>query len=218
MRMKINKIAVVLVLILLPVFANSQKNIEEILNNLAKTISSYKCLYFEYTLKTEDTYLKTSEMQDGKVLMKGAKYRLSTKNIELYNDGITQWQYLKEDNEVMISPADSTSDIIINPLGFILGDKKEFKQKLKGEVNEDGLNLLEIDFYPWDIKMPYSYIRVRIDDNSHKPYSIKYVGKDGVHYTIKIKNYTPDVEIPKDEEFVFESSKYPDIEIVDLRE
>jgi outer membrane lipoprotein-sorting protein len=216
--MQLNKVIVVLSLILHPVFANSQKGVTEILDELSKTIASYKCLYFEYTLKTEDLRLNTSEMQDGKVMMKSNKYRLSTKDIELYNDGTTQWQYLKEDNEVMISLADSASDIVTNPLGFILGDKKEFKQKLKGEVNEDGFNLLEIDFYPWDIKMPYSYIRIRLDDKKHRPYSIRYAGKDGVNYTIKIKNYTPDVEIPNDEEFVFESSKYPDIEIVDLRE
>ncbi|MDR2384002.1 MAG: outer membrane lipoprotein carrier protein LolA [Prevotellaceae bacterium] len=216
--MQINKVIVVLLLILHPFSANSQKGVTEILDELAKTVASYKCLYFEYTLKTEDLRLNTSEMQDGKVMMKSDKYRLSTKDIELYNDGTTQWQYLKEDNEVMISLSDSTSDIVTNPLGFILGDKKEFKQKLKGEVNEDGFDLLEIDFYPWDIKMPYSYIRIRIDDKNHKPYSIRYAGKDGVNYTIKIKNYTPDLEIPNDEEFVFEPSKYPDIEIVDLRE
>jgi outer membrane lipoprotein-sorting protein len=203
---------------LLPFFANSQKDVEEVLDKLSRTIASYKCLYFEYTLKTEDLQLSTSEMQDGKAMMKGNKYRVSTKDIELYSDGATQWQYIKEDNEVMISLADSTSDIVANPLGFILGDKKEFKQKLKGEVNEDGFDLLEIDFYPRDIKMPYSCIRVRIDDNAHKPYSIKYAGKDGVNYTVKIKNYTPDIDIPGDEEFVFDVSKYPDIETVDLRE
>jgi outer membrane lipoprotein-sorting protein len=216
--MHINKVIVVLLLILLPFYASSQKGVTEILDELAGTIASYKCLYFEYTIKTEDLRLNTSEMQDGKVMMKSNKYRLSTKDIELYNDGTTQWQYLKEDNEVMISLPDSASDIVTNPLGFILGDKKEFKQKLKGEVNEDGFNLIEIDFYPWDIKMPYSYIRIRIDEEKHAPYSIRYAGKDGVNYTIKIKNYTPDNEIPDDEEFVFESSKYPDIEIIDLRE
>ncbi|MDR2286339.1 MAG: outer membrane lipoprotein carrier protein LolA [Prevotellaceae bacterium] len=216
--MRINKITVVLLLVSFPFFANSQKDLEEVLDELARTIASYKCLYFEYTLKTEDLQLSTSTMQDGKAMMKGNKYRVSTKDIELYNDGTTQWQYLKEDNEVMISLADSTADIVANPLGFILGDKKEFKQKLKGEVNEDGFDLLEIDFYPKDIKMPYSFIRVRIDDSAHKPYSIKYAGKDGVNYTIKIKNYTPDDDIPEDEEFVFDTSKYPDIETVDLRE
>ncbi|MDR1129650.1 MAG: outer membrane lipoprotein carrier protein LolA [Prevotellaceae bacterium] len=216
--MRVKKFSVILSLVLAPFFANSQKGVDDVLDRLAGTISSYKCLYFEYTMKTEDVQLNTSEMKDGKVLMKGNKYRLSTKDIDLYSDGITQWQYLKEDNEVMISLADSTSDIITNPIGFIMGDKKDFKRKLKGEVNEDGFNLLEIDFYPWDIKMPYSYIRVRIDDERQKPYSIKYVGKDGVHYTIKIKNYTPDTEVPEDGEFVFEPSKYPEVETVDLRE
>jgi outer membrane lipoprotein-sorting protein len=212
------KNTVVLLLILFPSFAFSQRGVKEVLDELSKTIASYKCLYFEYTVKIEDLHLNTSEMQDGKVLMKGNKYRLSTKEIDIYSDGVTQWQYLKEENEVMISLPDSTSDIVANPLGFILGDKKEFKQKLKGEVIEDGFDLLEIDFYPIDIKMPYAYIRTRIDDKAHKPYSIKYVGKDGVHYTIKIKQYAPDIELPKDEEFVFDASKHPDLETVDLRE
>jgi outer membrane lipoprotein-sorting protein len=216
--MQIKKILVILSLIILPVFASPQKGVDEVLDKLAGTISSYKCLYFEYTLQIEDLHLQTSELQDGKALMKGNKYRLSTKGLDLYNDGVTQWQYLKEDNEVMISSADSASDIITNPLGFILGDKKEFKRKLKGEVNEDGFELLEIDFYPWDLKTPYSYIRVRVDDGKQKPYSIKYVGKDGVNYTVKIKNYTPDMETPEDREFVFEPSKYPEVETVDLRE
>jgi outer membrane lipoprotein-sorting protein len=205
-------------LMLLPFFANTQKGVKEVLDKLSETVKSYKSLYFEYTMTIEDRHLGTSEMQDGKVLMKDNKYRLSTNVVEMYSDGITQWQYLKEDNEVVISLSDSTSDIVGNPLGFILGDRKEFKQKLKGEVIEDGFNLLEIDFYPWNIKMPYSYVRVRVDDNSHRPYSIKYVGKDGVNYTIKIKNYTPDADTPRDEEFVFEPSKHPGVEIVDLRE
>ncbi|MDR1887746.1 MAG: outer membrane lipoprotein carrier protein LolA [Prevotellaceae bacterium] len=216
--MQIKRIVFVSSLILFPLFADSQRGVEEVLNRLSETIASYRCLYFEYTLKIEDIHLRTSEMQDGKVLMKGNKYRLSTKAIDLYNDGTIQWQYLKDDNEVMISLADSASDIVTNPLGFILGDKKEFKQKLKGEVIEDGLNLLEIDFYPWNLKTPYSYIRVRIDDEKQKPYSIRYLGKDGVNYTIKIKNYSPNIEMPENEEFVFEPSKYPDVEIVDLRE
>jgi outer membrane lipoprotein-sorting protein len=217
--MLIKKIVFVLSLILLPFFAVSQKNVEEVLKKLSGTISSYKCLYFEYTLQTEDIRLKTSTLQDGKVLMKGNKYRLSTEDVDLYNDGVTQWQYLKENNEVMISLSDSASDIMTNPIGFIMGDKKEFKQKLKGEIIEDGLTLLEIDFYPWDLKTPYSYIRVRINEKKQMPYSIRYVGKDGVNYSIKIKNYTPDIEdIPVDTEFVFDTSKYQGIEIVDLRE
>jgi len=217
--MRIKRIIFVSFLFLLPYFAVSQKNVEEVLNKLSGTISSYKCLYFEYTLQTEDTRLKTSDLQDGKVLMKGHKYRLSTKDAELYNDGTTQWQYLKENNEVMISLSDSASDIIANPIGFITGDKKEFKQKLKGEIIEDGLTLLEIDFIPRDLKTPYSYIRVRINEKKQQPYSIRYVGKDGVNYSIKIKNYAPDIDdVPGDTEFVFDASKYQGIETVDLRE
>ncbi|MDR1897466.1 MAG: outer membrane lipoprotein carrier protein LolA [Prevotellaceae bacterium] len=217
--MRIKKYITVLFVLLSYQAFSQNDEAEKILEQLSKTMASYKCLYFEYTLKIEDVQLNTSEMKDGKALVKGKKFRISTKDTDLYNDGITQWQYLKQQNEVIVSLSDSTSDdVMANPIGFITGDRREFKQKLKGEVNEDGILLTEIDFYPRDIKMPYSYIRVRINEQKQQPYSIKYMGKDGVNYTIKIKSYTPNIEMPEDEEFVFEDSKYPGIETVDLRE
>ncbi|MDR0559762.1 MAG: outer membrane lipoprotein carrier protein LolA [Prevotellaceae bacterium] len=198
---------------------SAQDDVNEILDRLSKKMASYKCFYFEYTIKTEDIQLKTSELQYGKVLTKGKKFRLSTKDVYLYSNGETQWQYLKPENEVVISTVDANSDdFFINPIGFITGDRKNFKQRLKNEVIEDGINLTEIDFYPRDLKTPYAYIRVRINEKKQMPYSIKYVGKDGVHYTIKINNSSTDIEMPDDSEFVFEPSKYQNITVVDLRE
>jgi len=214
---KINIFAFLMIFFSLAAF--SQKEAEAILNKLSKTISGYNSLYFEYTLRTEDLQLSTSNMQDGKVLAKGNKYRVSTKDADIYSDGITQWQYLKDANEVVIFSADTESDdFMTNPIGFITGNRDEFKQSLKGEVDEDGLKLTQIDFYPKDIKKPYSYIRVRINEQKQQPYSIRYVGKDGVNYTIKIKNYLPNVEAPKNEDFIFIPENYPDIVIEDLRE
>jgi outer membrane lipoprotein-sorting protein len=216
--MKTKTIIALFVMMYATVAVAAQRGVAEVLDELAATIKSYQCLYFEYTMTIADRHLHTSEMKDGKIIMKGNKFRLSTVDVDIYSDGATQWQYLKSDNELMISLADSTADIVSNPVGFIMGDKKDFKQLLKGEVVEDGFDLIEIDFYPWNIKMPYSCIRIRIDDRKHRPYSVKYIGKDGVDYIIKIKNYAPNIELPDDGEFVFDPSKYPDIEIVDLRE
>jgi len=213
------KLIIILLLFGFALPAFSQGDISAILSKLTKTIKSYKSLYFEYTLTIEDKQLNTSSMQDGKILAQGKKFKISTNDSFFFSDGETQWQYLKDDNEVVISSADPDSeDLLVNPIGFITGDKKEYKQRLKGEVNEDGFALTEIDFYPIDLKTPYSYIRIRIDEEKQKPYSIRYIGKDGVNYIIKIKSYTPNIEIPKEESFTFDASKYPNIEIIDLRE
>ncbi|MDR2424099.1 MAG: outer membrane lipoprotein carrier protein LolA [Prevotellaceae bacterium] len=211
--------SIAVILMLLPLSLVARDSVDEILNRLSKKISSFKCLYFEYTVRTEDTQQQTSELQYGKVLTKGKKFRMTTANLEFYCDSITQWQYLKQEKEVVISLADpETDDFMVNPIGFITGDRKNFKQSLKGKVMEDGIDLTEIDFYPRDLKTPYAYIRARIDEKRQMPYSIKYVGKDGVHYTIKINSHSADIELPNDSEFVFDVNKYQDITIVDLRE
>jgi hypothetical protein len=190
---------------------------EKIMNRLAKTISSYKCLYFEYTLRTEDIHAETSSLQDGKVLTKGKKFKALTKDVEIYNDGVNQWYYMKADNEVTVSLSD-TSDVVLNPLLFITGDRKNFKQRLKGAVNEDGFTLTEVNFYPSDLRMPYAYIRLHLDEQKQEPYSLRYVGKDGVNYTIKIKSYAPNIELPDDAEFAFNAAAHPGITEVDLRD
>lgn len=216
---EMKKYIAVILLFALPASLVAQKDVDKILNRMSEKIASFKCLYFEYTVRTEDTHQQTSELQYGKVLAKGKKFRMTTANVELYCDSITQWQYLKQEKEVVISLADpETDDFMVNPTGFITGDRKNFKQSLKGKVMEDGIDLTEIDFYPRDLKTPYAYIRTRIDEKRQLPYSIKYVGKDGVHYTIKINSHSSDIEMPDDSEFVFDVTKYQDITVVDLRE
>jgi outer membrane lipoprotein-sorting protein len=219
--MKRSMIVVVSLLTFFPLCLQAQaqdREAEKIMDKLSKAIASYKCLYFEYTLRIEDVQLNTSELRYGKVLTKGNKFKLSTNNLDVYSDGTNQWQYLKEENEVTVSLADPESDdLMSNPVGFITGNRKEYKQSLKGEVNEGDLVLTEIDFYPRDLKTPYSYVRVRINEKKQVPYSIKYVGKDGVHYTIRINNYAPDTDVPDDGEFVFDVAKHQDVIVNDLR-
>jgi hypothetical protein len=125
---------------------------------------------------------------------------------------------MKEDNELVISKADAESDdIISNPVQFLTGQHKDFKYKYVDKVDEDGKIWSEINYYPKNLKTPYSYIRLHFDEQKMQPYSIFYAGKDGVNYTVRLNIYMPDVETPKDEEFVFNPAKYPDIAITDLR-
>jgi hypothetical protein len=191
---------------------------EKLLDKLAKKLKSHKNLYIEYTVIVRNKQTESNSFEDGKISSKGNRFKLTSKTTDIYCDGLTQWTYLKADNEVMISKADADSDdVISNPVRFLTGKRKEFKYKYADKVEEDGKRWSEINYFPKDLKTPYSYIKLRFDEQKMQPYSIFYSGKDGVDYTVRLKTYIPDTDMPNDEDFVFNPMKYPDIVITDLR-
>ena len=125
---------------------------------------------------------------------------------------------MKDIQEVNIQTVDkSGDDFLSDPVKFLTGQRKDFKYFYKGLVKEDGKTFTEIDYTPKNVKAPYSYIRLHIDEKTLTPYSLKYHGRDGVHYTIRLTNYIPNVDISV-MNFVFAPSQYPDIIINDLRD
>ncbi|MDR1054636.1 MAG: outer membrane lipoprotein carrier protein LolA [Prevotellaceae bacterium] len=207
--------------ILIPVFAFGQsesKKATDILKKLEKKVDSYKSLYIEYNILVENQQLKTQERQEGKVTAQKNKFQIvANKELEVYCDGKTKWTYMKDVQEINIQNVDSDADdIFSDPVKFLTGQRKDFKYYYKGLVQEDGKTYTEIDYYPKNIKAPYSYIRLHVNEDTLMPYSIKYHSRDGVHYTIRLKIYLPDVDV-SNVNFTFDPSKYPNIEVVDLR-
>lgn len=210
---------IILTLVLLPFIVTAQDDkAKDILKKLAKTVDSYKSLYIEYGILTENQQLQTKERQDGKVTAQKNKFKLvANKDLEVYSDGVNKWTYMKDVQEINIQKVDnSADDIFSDPVKFLTGQRKDFKYKYKGLVQEDGKTLTEIDYYPKNVKAPYSIIRLHLDENTLTPYSVKYFGKDGMLYTVRLKNYLPNVDV-SDVNFTFDPSKYPNAEVIDLR-
>ena len=213
------KIVLSLLILALSAAATAQGDpSQKLLDKLGRKVKSHKNLYIEYTVIVKNKQTETNSFEDGKINAKGNRFKLISKSADVYCDGTTQWTYLKTDNEVIISPADADSDdVMSNPVRFLTGKRKDFKYKYVDKVEEDGKSWSEINYYPKDLKTPYSYIKLRFDEQKLQPYNIFYSGKDGVDYTVRLKTYLPDVKTSADEEFVFDPGKYPDIVITDLR-
>ena len=194
------------------------KKATEILKKLEKKVDSFKSLHIEYGILVENQQEQIQERQEGKVTAQKSKFKLiASKGIEVYCDGKTKWTYMKDVQEVNIQDVDpEADDIFSDPVKFLTGQRKDFKYNYKGLVQEDGKTFTEIDYHPKNTKAPYHTIRLHIDEKTLTPYSIKYMGRDGTHYAVRIKSYMPDIDI-SNIDFTFDPSKYSDIEVVDLR-
>ena len=70
--------------------------------------------------------------------------------------------------------------------------------------------------FPKNLNQPYSRIKVFIGVKSDLPEIISSIGKDGVDYTVYLKNLQLDQEI-NDAAFTFDPSKYKKVEVIDMR-
>jgi outer membrane lipoprotein-sorting protein len=127
------------------------------------------------------------------------------------------WTYLKESNEVNITSPDPKDDNTLNPAKIFTIYESGYKIRFIRERFEKNRALYEIELYPIDLKKDYTKINLKIDKDKNQIFSMKRFGKDGTDFYIEILNIKPNEEMA-DAMFVFDKSKYPKVEVNDLRE
>ncbi|MDR0754891.1 MAG: outer membrane lipoprotein carrier protein LolA [Prevotellaceae bacterium] len=201
-------------------FVAAQSDARKILDEMTKKINSYTSVSIDFSIVHEDNQNQTISNENGRITAKGkdfCKFKITMPDSEIYCDGKTKWLYMKTVDEINITLADFDSEEMSdNPVKFFTVDRKDMKYSYKKTFTENQKQLNEIDFYPKDRNAAYSIIRLHIEKSTNHPLSIKYFGKDGNNYTINVDKITPNLIID-DRIFDFDTAKYPDAEIVDLR-
>lgn len=152
--------------------------------------------------------------ESGFLLMKGEKFYLSVGNIQSWYDGKTQWSYMADTEEVNISHPSSEELQGINPYHILMRYKTDFDYIYKGSQTRNGVKGHEIILLPKHSNNR-ELIRVFISNN-HQPLAMKIEQNGETMSEINITNYQINQKLA-DEEFRFNKSLYPNVEIIDLR-
>ena len=189
----------------------------KILENFQKKIQSFPAIKSEYQFTIIDLKENSESTYKGEFSMKDEKYVMKMGNMEIYYDGITLWNFLPEEGEVNISAPELSDeqDFLENPALFFKLYKKDLYNKLVEEKNVDGVIYNIIDLYPKDLNKGFSRIRLFIEKDELELYSIRYFGKDGIHYLLLLTDY--ETNVLQDSWFQFDVSKHPNVEVIDLR-
>lgn len=201
----------------LATFAQSAPLGKDVVNSFSVKMQNLTSLSAKFSFTLENLKEKISDTHEGDIVVKGKKYNLELMGMEAYFDGKTKWQYNKEANEVTISePTILEGGFFDDPTKLFKDYEKNFKSKYIGEKVEKGRTIYELELYPVDLKTPYSRLNLKFDKKTLEPVQIKYQGKDGNNYIIKVKVFRSNVPV-RDERFTFEPKKHKGIEIVDMR-
>ncbi|HPM29685.1 MAG TPA: outer membrane lipoprotein carrier protein LolA [Chryseolinea sp.] len=177
-----------------------------------KAIAAFEA-NFAYTL-TNDAE-KINEEFKGKITVKGDKYKLTLPEQEVINNGSTIWTYLPAAKEVNIDNYDPSSEDV-NPSKIFEIYKKNFKYLYIQDKTEAGVLAEEIDLVPERKDAQYFKIKMFINKKDKSILSWTMFDKGGNKFKYSISKFNPTVKID-DSFFVFDTKKYPGVEVIDLR-
>ncbi len=193
---------------------------KKVLDKFAQKAESSSPVKIKFEYVYESSIDNESYSESGILILDGNKYHLSIGESEIYCDGETLWNHVVSAKEVYISDpensAQSNEFIISNPENLFSFYENDFKYRLTGEIEYQGVKYYQVDLFPKDPNKSYHTVTMLIFQKDYRLYSIETRGKQGINHTITITGYLSKYKTTEDM-FRFDPSKYPDIEIVDTR-
>lgn len=189
---------------------------KKILDAVSARFRTYKAPQATFTYQIENAQGKMLSSKTGTVTMKGNKYHVTMNGMEIFSDGRTSWNYDKSSNEVTVSGVESGSNAMTPQKLFTNFYDRDFYYKLNGEKKAGGKTVQEIEMTPTDKTRPFHKVYLLVDKATNNIYSARFLEKSGNRYSYTINKINP-AAAASDAEFSFNKSKYPGVEVVDLR-
>ena len=194
----------------LPAVAQKDKQAQTILDAMSTRYQALKSYQASFTYGGAGAYEK------GDLTVKGQKFRLAVGGQEVFTDGKTTSTYMKESNEVNVQDYDASGNGELNPTQIYNIYKNGYNYRFLKEQKQAGRTMAVIELTPTQAKKAVSKVQISVDkaDKSIRNWII--TDKSGKKTSYTITKFTPNVNVP-DSYFVFDKSKHPGVEVVDLR-
>lgn len=192
-----------------------QNEAEKLMERVSKRYKNFKSMKADFVYTLENKQQKSQEKQKGSILVKGNKFRLDIANQLIICDNKTIWTFSREVNEVQVnhySPKEGA--IRLDDIFTMYG--KGFLYKIVESKKDGNKEIVVIELTPKDKKKKFFKIKVTVDKTNQTILSSQIFEKTGTIHTYTVNNQVPNLKYD-DNQFTFDSKKYPGVEIIDLR-
>lgn len=154
-----------------------------------------------------------SQKVSGTIKAAGKKFALQTSSTSTWYDGKNMWTYNAKNAETTLMSPTAQEVAEANPLSIVNSYSSNFTAAFaKGQTKGSKTIILT----PKSKQMGYKSVHVTIPDGSVYPSKLVIVPINGQKVTVTITQ-VKSVQKLSDSTFVYPKSKYPKVEIVDLR-
>ncbi len=204
---------IILFLFIACIPAWAQNEAKDILDKSAAKIKAYPAVEIEFSLTMENKEENIREEHQGKAYMKGSLYKLEVMDVVNYYDGKNIYTYMPEAQEVNLKNPSDEEEEMLNPTKIFNIHNTGFKQKL---ISETG-GTAYIELYPNDLSKNFIKIGIWVKTSDSSIRKVESFGKDGNNLIITINSLKQPSPVPDDSFFKFDTTRHPEVEIVDMR-
>lgn len=165
-------------------------------------------------LKPEEPESKYTSADNGRLLMKGKKFKIILNGHEIVCDGMNIWSFATEAKEVQLNEYDE-SDEVFSPSKIFNLHKEGFSYQIKEKKVFQGKNVTVIELSPSNRKLSFFKIDVAVEDGSNAIMESKIYEKSGTRYIYKMNKVA--AVNATDADFTFDMKSHPGVKLVDLR-
>lgn len=155
------------------------------------------------------------DSSEGSMDIMRKKFVITTPDMQSWFDGKTQWTMMKDDEEVTLTEPTGAELQAINPYVFLEIYKQGFNYKMTRGTLSNGSKGYKVFLTADNAKLEIREIFLEIDEN-YIPVRVSMRQGKSQWVRITISSFATGKRFP-DSHFIFPQSKYPQLEIIDLR-
>lgn len=184
-----------------------------LLSALSSEIAGYTSYEVEFTSSMKGEF----SALDGKAVVSGDRYYMSTPGMEIFFDGESIWTYTHDIKQVVREKPRGGTNLLDNPVRFFKLYDEDFAHTYKGRTNWNGKPVDLVELKPKNSGDSYTLMQLRLDAVTHRPLSLSYqVEGSSAPLEITVRKITPNVPVSP-ARFTFDRKAHKDVEIVDFR-
>ncbi|HOZ85427.1 MAG TPA: outer membrane lipoprotein carrier protein LolA [Niabella sp.] len=187
-----------------------------ILDQVSAKFKTYKSVTANFGYQIMNNAGKVMANKKGVIKMKGDSYVINLGGNKIISDGTTIWNYDPAAQEVTVNSVETKESTITPQKLFTDFYNKDFMYILGKDEKVGGKMTSKIILQPIDKSKPFSRVYLAVDKASMNIISTMIVEKTGNRYVYSVSDFKPNTTIA-DGEFNFDKSKFPGVEVVDLR-
>jgi outer membrane lipoprotein-sorting protein len=202
---------------LAPVLAQKDAKAKALLDKTSTALNQAGGISASFTLHIKDDISDIQQSFEGQMFLKAEKFCFDTPEQAIYYDGKTQWVYQKPIGEVSILEPQPQDVQSLNPISIFEMYKKDCDYKHNGDKTDiQKRKVQEVSLFPKDKKEDIKQVDIQINPVDNMPVFFHIVFNNRSEYRIHISKYQTKQNL-SDSQFVFDKSKFPQVEVNDLR-
>lgn len=198
------------------VVAQKDPKAKTVLDGMSQKYQSMKgfTASFDYTFQDGGG---PGDRQTGEIAVSGEKYRLKLPDQEIFNDGKTVWTFIQTDTYKEVTVNDvAQMEGELTPSNIYKMYQAGFNYKLLADKTYQGKAVNVVELTALKANAPFKQVKLMVDKATKDLLGWEMFDGQGGVFSYSFKNLKAAPSLPATY-FVFDSKKYPGIEVIDLR-